>query len=256
MVIGLRVPRDRCALDRRKLRGAATPFVAVGASRRSSARSCSAATRARCSPDSSRSARGQSSGSSAAHGDQRRGTTWIGVLTVFGGFVAILVDIAPSSAGATGGDRARVRARARLPRVVPRAGARRAQRRQRRAGAAADPGSDDDTVRRRDDVHRHSGADRSPTPRRHDRRIGDQRLPPSFGVANPSSRDGLRRQSSQVSVGTSSAISSPASVGFMPTAAPASRSASIFAAAVPLPPDTIAPACPIFLPGGAVTPAT
>ena len=32
-------------------------------------------------------------------------------------------------------------------------------------------------------------------------------------------------------------------------------SASILAAAVPLPPETIAPAWPIFLPGGAVTPA-
>lgn len=55
---------------------------------------------------------------------------------------------------------------------------------------------------------------------------------------------------------TTRTISSPASVGFIPTLAPASRSASILAAAVPFPPETIAPACPIFLPGGAVTPAT
>ena len=54
---------------------------------------------------------------------------------------------------------------------------------------------------------------------------------------------------------TISAMSSPASVGLSPTLTPASRSASIFASAVPLPPETIAPAWPIFLPGGAVTPA-
>ncbi len=44
-------------------------------------------------------------------------------------------------------------------------------------------------------------------------------------------------------------------VGLRPTCAPAARSASIFASAVPLPPLMIAPACPIFFPGGAVTPA-
>ena len=52
-----------------------------------------------------------------------------------------------------------------------------------------------------------------------------------------------------------SAMSSPASVGLSPTFTPASRKASILASAVPLPPETIAPACPIFFPGGAVTPA-
>ena len=41
---------------------------------------------------------------------------------------------------------------------------------------------------------------------------------------------------------TISAISSPASVGLSPTLAPASVSASILAAAVPLPPETMAPA--------------
>ena len=50
-------------------------------------------------------------------------------------------------------------------------------------------------------------------------------------------------------------MSLPASVGFMPTSAPAARRASIFAWAVPFPPDTMAPAWPIFLPGGAVSPA-
>ena len=55
---------------------------------------------------------------------------------------------------------------------------------------------------------------------------------------------------------TVSAMSRPASVGLEPTRAPARSSASILAAAVPRPPETMAPAWPIFLPGGAVTPAT
>lgn len=62
-------------------------------------------------------------------------------------------------------------------------------------------------------------------------------------------------QSRNYSPATISAMSSPASVGFWPTFTPASSSASILAAAVPLPPETMAPAWPIFFPGGAVTPA-
>ncbi|MCU1466781.1 MAG: hypothetical protein JWM72_2709 [Actinomycetia bacterium] len=54
---------------------------------------------------------------------------------------------------------------------------------------------------------------------------------------------------------TTSAISSPAAVGFVATRTPAASRASIFACAVPLDPETMAPAWPIFLPGGAVTPA-
>jgi hypothetical protein len=42
-------------------------------------------------------------GITAARGDRRRATTWIGVLTVFGGLVAVLVDIAPDSAAGVGG---------------------------------------------------------------------------------------------------------------------------------------------------------
>ncbi len=37
------------------------------------------------------------------HGDRRRATTWIGVLAVFGGCVAVISDIAPSSAAGVGG---------------------------------------------------------------------------------------------------------------------------------------------------------
>ena len=57
------------------------------------------------------------------------------------------------------------------------------------------------------------------------------------------------------SFSTRPAISSPASVGLRPTATPAAARASILPWAVPLPPETMAPAWPIFLPAGAVTPA-
>ncbi len=47
-------------------------------------------------------------------------------------------------------------------------------------------------------------------------------------------------------------MSPPISVGLRATSQPASRSAATFASAVPLPPLMMAPAWPIFLPGGAV----
>jgi len=50
-------------------------------------------------------------------------------------------------------------------------------------------------------------------------------------------------------------ISSPHSVGFCATCAPAAVRASIFACAVPDDPEMMAPAWPILRPGGAVTPA-
>ena len=49
-----------------------------------------------------------------------------------------------------------------------------------------------------------------------------------------------------------SAIALPISAGLTTTLTPASRNAAIFSAAVPAPPETIAPACPIRLPLGAV----
>jgi hypothetical protein len=51
------------------------------------------------------------------------------------------------------------------------------------------------------------------------------------------------------------AIAEPNSAGERTVVIPAASSASNFAAAVPLPPATIAPAWPIRLPGGAATPA-
>ena len=55
---------------------------------------------------------------------------------------------------------------------------------------------------------------------------------------------------------STSAISSPIWDGLRATRQPAFSRASILAAAVPFEPETMAPAWPIFFPGGAVTPAT
>jgi hypothetical protein len=51
------------------------------------------------------------------------------------------------------------------------------------------------------------------------------------------------------------AIAAPSSAGERTVVIPAASSATNFAAAVPFPPATIAPACPMRLPGGAATPA-
>ena len=45
------------------------------------------------------------------------------------------------------------------------------------------------------------------------------------------------------------------SAGLFTTVTPAAVSAAIFSAAVPLPPEMMAPACPMRRPGGAVCPA-
>ena len=94
---------------------------------------------------------------------------------------------------------------------------------------------------------------RRPGPRRRPRhrRRPDAVLSFRIGPIGPILKD---RSGSQSDV-TISAISSPASVGLSPTLTPAAARASILPCAVPLPPETIAPAWPIFLPAGAVTPA-
>jgi hypothetical protein len=48
----------------------------------------------------------------------------------------------------------------------------------------------------------------------------------------------------------------PSSAGDFTVRTPAASKAAYLSAAVPLPPATIAPACPMRLPGGAVSPAT
>src|SRR2546425_10501707 len=52
------------------------------------------------------------------------------------------------------------------------------------------------------------------------------------------------------------AMSPGISEGVLATGMPASWSRAIFSCAVPDPPDTMAPACPMRFPGGAVWPAT
>lgn len=90
-----------------------------------------------------------------------------------------------------------------------------------------------------------------PTPRAQQRKPGV-----TTQQESEASRRLIRGGEQYYSPATISAMSSPASVGLSPTFTPASRSASILASAVPLPPETMAPAWPIFFPGGAVTPAT
>ncbi len=67
---------------------------------------------------------------------------------------------------------------------------------------------------------------------------------------------GRRESGDQASFRTTSTMASPASVGLRATVTPAAARASILAWAVPLDPEMMAPAWPIFRPGGAVTPAT
>ena len=83
--------------------------------------------------------------------------------------------------------------------------------------------------------------------------MSERSSPP--GAPHPGEITGRPDQTQPCSL-TIATMRSPASVGLRPTFTPASVSASILAFAVPLPPETIAPAWPIFLPAGAVTPAT
>ncbi len=63
--------------------------------------------------------------------------------------------------------------------------------------------------------------------------------------------DGSRNQPGLTAARTSAAVSD----GVFPTLTPMASSAVFFAEAVPDDPDTIAPACPMVLPSGAVNPA-
>ncbi len=76
------------------------------------------------------------------------------------------------------------------------------------------------------------------------------------GCISASTRAGVTRVAAQrASEPAISAAISATSVGVRPTRTPLASSASAFAAAVPLVPETIAPAWPMVLPGGAVKPA-
>jgi MFS family permease len=102
-VIGLVFLATGAVLDRRGLRGTATPFIAVGAFEAIIGAIVLGGNESVLLAGFLAVGAGAVVGLVGGHGDQRRATTWIGVLTVFGGFVAIMVDIAPDSGWSTGG---------------------------------------------------------------------------------------------------------------------------------------------------------
>jgi hypothetical protein len=103
LLIGLGFLGVGTALDRRKLEGAATPFIAVGAFETIVGSIVLGGNTSLLAGGIAAVGAGAVVGIVAARGDRRRATTWIGVLTVFGGLVAILVDISPDSAAGVGG---------------------------------------------------------------------------------------------------------------------------------------------------------
>jgi hypothetical protein len=103
LVVGLVFLGVGAALDGRRLEGAATPFVAIGAAEAIAGAVVLGGNESVVLGGVLAIATGTVVGIVGGHGDRRRATTWIGVLTVFGGMVAILVDIAPSSAAGVGG---------------------------------------------------------------------------------------------------------------------------------------------------------
>jgi hypothetical protein len=103
MVIGLVFLGAGALLDRRGYAGAATPFVAVGAIETLAGAIVLGGNDSLLLGGFLAIAAGAVVGLVGGHGDRRRATTWIGVLAVFGGCVAIIVDIAPSSAAGVGG---------------------------------------------------------------------------------------------------------------------------------------------------------
>jgi hypothetical protein len=103
LVIGLAFMAVGAVLDRKRYAGAATPFVAVGAVETLAGAIVLGGNDSLLLGGFLAVAAGAVVGIIGAHGDRRRATTWIGVLAVFGGLVAVLSDIAPSSAAGVGG---------------------------------------------------------------------------------------------------------------------------------------------------------
>jgi hypothetical protein len=102
LVIGLVFLAIGATLDRRKLRGAATAFVAIGLFETIVGAVVLGGNESTLLAGFLAIGAGTIVGIVGGYGHQRRGSTWIGVLTVFGGLVAIMVDIAPDSAWSTG----------------------------------------------------------------------------------------------------------------------------------------------------------
>jgi hypothetical protein len=103
LVLGLVFLGVGTALDRRRYAGAATPFVAVGAIETLAGAIVLGGNDSVLLGGLMAIGAGAVVGLVGGHGDRRRATTWIGVIAVFGGCVAVIADIAPSSAAAVGG---------------------------------------------------------------------------------------------------------------------------------------------------------
>ena len=246
-VIGLVMLGVGAALDQRKLAGAATPFIAVGAIDAILGAAVLGGNDSAAAGGVLAALTGVAVGYVGSRGENRRGAVWIGGLTIVIGLVVTVADAAGDSAGGFAGLALVVAA------VLGFAGWFLAPR----LGETDDGGPNGTpalaagpvTAELPRPAHRARFLPRPPTTRRPRRTRTNRRR----AREDRPQRERRARQSSRA---TTAAIISPASVGFCATCTPASRKASIFAAAVPLPPDTIAPAWPIFLPGGAVTPAT
>jgi hypothetical protein len=103
LCIGLAFLGIGAALDRRRYQGAATPFVAVGAIETLAGAIVLGGNDSVLLGGFLAVGAGAVVGLVGGRGDRRRATTWVGVLAVFGGLVAVLSDIAPNSAAGVGG---------------------------------------------------------------------------------------------------------------------------------------------------------
>ena len=90
-------------LDRARLKGAATPFLVIGALSAIGAGVSLAGEESQFLGGLVAVLIGAAVGLLGAAGRERRGTTWLGLATVFGGAVAILEDISPDEAEGVGG---------------------------------------------------------------------------------------------------------------------------------------------------------
>jgi hypothetical protein len=102
LVIGCGFLAAGFVLDRRKLTGVATPFLAVGAFEAIAGAAVLGGNESALLGGLLAMSVGALVGIIGAQGDRRRGTTWIGVLAVFFGLVAVLADLAPDSAAGVG----------------------------------------------------------------------------------------------------------------------------------------------------------
>jgi hypothetical protein len=103
MLLGLAYLGVGAALDRKRYAGAATPCIGVGAYETITGAIALGAQESLLLGGLLAIAAGTVVGLVAARGENRRATTWIGVIAVFGGMVAVIADIAPSSAAGVGG---------------------------------------------------------------------------------------------------------------------------------------------------------